>query len=83
MQHFKEQQLPDYTEKFGGSISTAMKKLGAGMILPESGVLCRSARTSKETGHDVFFFLSTETSNKDTGKASLFAKARGIGLCLI
>ena len=60
-----------------------MKKLNAGLVLPESGVLCRSARASNEAGRDVFYFLSTETSNKDKGNASLFSQSRGlIGLCI-
>ena len=55
-----------------------MKKLNAGMVLPEAGVLCRSARASNEAGHDVFYYLSTETSHKNRGDASVFAHSRGL-----
>ena len=49
--------IPNWTNKCGGSVKRLKLRVESGeLILPQSGVVVRSARCSKIKGTDVFFF---------------------------
>ena len=52
-------QLPDWSDKFNGSVGTGQSEIENGLAVPKGGVIVLSKKNTKTSGSPVHFLLST------------------------
>ena len=54
-------ELPDWSERFNGSVGAGQKQIEEGLTLPKGGVIVLSKKSTETSGSAVHFLLSTGT----------------------
>ena len=54
-------ELPDWSERFNGSVGAGQRQIEEGLTLPKGGVIVLSKKNTESSGSPVHFLLSTGT----------------------